>query len=430
MKIAVLGLCHLGTVTAACAAAAGIMTLGIDDDADRVAGIARGEPPLFEPGLAELLRAGLEARMLSLSTRPMDVADVDIIWICYDTPVDEEDRADTSFVTRRVEGIFDYLKEDAVVVVSSQLPVGSIRKLESSYAAQSRGPKVTFACVPENLRLGQAIHAFQNPSRMVIGVRNERARSVLEPFLRRFCDNLIWTSVESAEMVKHAINAFLATSIAFTNEIATLSEQVGADAAEIEAGLRSDPRIGWHAYVKAGPSFAGGTLARDVKLLSGLARQHTTSIPVIDAILTSNRGHSQWAITQLRRLLAPLAGKTMTVLGLAYKPGTSSLRRSTAIELIATLLQEGAMVRAFDPQVKALPADLGGKVTLSDDAVSAAHAADALVLATEWPEFRELTGHNIARAMRGDIVLDAGRHLTANFAAGTRLRLYSVGRIA
>jgi UDPglucose 6-dehydrogenase len=430
MKIAVLGLWHLGAVTAACAAAAGIRTIGIDDDVNRVACIARGEPPLFEPGLAELLRAGLGGGRLSVSTDPAAVANADVAWVCYDTPVDDEDRADIAFVMRRVESIFDYLKDGAVVLVSAQLPVGSTRKLESSYAARHRGRNVAFACSPENLRLGQAIQVFQNPGRIVVGVRDERTKSVLEPLLHHFCDNSIWMSVESAEMVKHAINAFLATSITFTNEIASLCEQVGADAAEVEAGLRSEPRIGQRAYVRAGPSFAGGTLARDVNFLSGLAYQHAISLPVIDGVLASNRVHGQWAINQLRRLLEPLEGKTVAVLGLAYKPSTSALQRSTAVALIWALLQEGVNVRAFDPKVKALPENLAGKVTLANDAVSALFEADALVVATEWPEFRDLAGDEIASVMTGNIVLDAGRHLPGNLAAGTRLKLYSVGRVA
>ena len=429
MKVAVVGLWHLGTVTAACVAAAGVPTVGIDDDATRVEGLARGEPPLFEPGLAELLRAGLDAGTLSVSTRLAAVADADIVWVCHDTPVDDEDRADVGYVTSRVEAMFDQLKDGAVVLVSAQLPVGTIRALESAYAARKRGRRVAFACCPENLRLGQAIQVFQNPGRIVVGVRDQGTKSVLEPLLRRFCDNLIWMSVESAEMVKHALNAFLAVSVAFTNEIATVCERVGADASEVEAGLRSDPRIGQRAYVKAGPAFAGGTLARDVNFLGQFARDHRLAVPVIDGVLSSNRAHGQWALNQLRNLLAPLKGKTVAILGLAYKPGTSALRRSTAVELIGALLKEGVAVRAFDPKVTALPAGLSASVVLAADAASAVRGADALVVATEWPEFRSLSADEIARAMKGIVVLDAGRYLAGNLATGTRLKLYSVGRV-
>ncbi len=429
MKVAVLGLWHLGTVTAACTAAAGISTVGVDDDAGRIAELSRGEPPLFEPGLAELVRAGLTARILSFTTDQAAVSEADVVWVCYDTPVDDEDRADVAFVTRRVEGIFDHLKNGVVVLVSAQLPVGSIQALEKAFGIRKTGHRISFASLPENLRLGQAIQIFQNPGRIIIGVRDERTRSVLEPLLRRFCDTLIWMSVESAEMVKHALNAFLAVSITFTNEIATICENVGADASEVEAGLRSDPRIGQRAYVKAGPSFAGGTLARDVNFLGNLARGHQLKVPVIDGVLSSNRAHAQWALNQLRRSLQPLKGKTVAVLGLAYKAGTSALRRSTAIELIRALVKEGVIVRTFDPKVTALPDDLASSATCAPDALAAARGAHAVVVATEWPEFRSLAADDIAAAMAGDIILDSGRYLAANLGATNRFKLFSVGRV-
>jgi UDPglucose 6-dehydrogenase len=430
MKFAVLGLWHLGTVTAACTAAAGVVTIGIDEDVQRVARLADGEPPLFEPGLAELVRAGLDAKTLSFTTDNATVSDADVVWVCYDTPVDDEDRADVTFVTSRVEGIFDHLKDGAVVLVSAQLPVGSIGALEKKFSARKTGRRVSFASSPENLRLGQAIQVFQNPGRIIVGVRDQRTRSVLEPLLRRFCDTLIWMSVESAEMVKHALNSFLAVSITFTNEIATICEHVGADAAEVEAALRSDPRIGQRAYVKAGPSFAGGTLARDIHFLGTVARQNHLQAPVIDGVLASNRAHGRWTLNQLQRSLQPLKGKTVTVLGLAYKAGTSTLRRSTAVELIRALLKEGAKVQAFDPKVPMLPDDLASRLVLAPDALAAVRGADALVIATEWPEFRSLAADDVAAAMAGNIVVDASRYLAGTLGASSRLKLLSVGRVA
>jgi UDPglucose 6-dehydrogenase len=430
MKVAILGLWHLGTVTAACTAAASVATVGVDDDAKVIAGLAGGEPPLFEPGLADLVRAGLAAKTLSFTIDKAAIRDVDVVWICHDTPVDDEDRADVEFVTNRVRDIFDFLKDGAVVLVSAQLPVGSIRALEGAYRARPISRAVSFASSPENLRLGQAIQVFQNPGRIIVGIRDERTKAALEPLLRRFCDTLIWMSVESAEMVKHALNAFLAVSITYTNEIATICENVCADASEVEAGLRSDPRIGQRAYIKAGPSFAGGTLARDVNFLGSLAREHHLKIPVIDGVLTSNRAHAQWALRQLQRILAPVGKKhTVAVLGLAYKPGTSTLRRSTAVELIRALVKEGVAVRTFDPKVAALPDELAASVTLAPDAIAAVRGAHALVVATEWPEFRSLTADAVAEAMAGDIVLDSGRYLAGNLGATNRLRLFSVGRV-
>lgn len=427
MKIAVLGLFHLGSVTAACTAAAGIVTVGIDEDKTRLAALSRGEPPVFEPGLAELLRSAMAAGHLTFTNDPTAVADADVIWACHDTPVDENDRADVTSVVRSIEMTFDHLKNGAVVLVSAQLPVGSVVALQRSFDQENSRRTVSFACSPENLRLGRAIEIFNKPGRIVIGTRDAHSRTVLEPLLRKFCDNLIWMSVESAEMVKHAINTFLAVSVTFTNEIATLCERIGATASEVEAGLRSEPRIGRYAYVRAGPAFAGGTLARDVHFLHELARKHGVSVPVIDSIQASNRAHSQWTLSYLRRALRPLAGRTIGILGLAYKPGTDSTRRSASLELIRELTKEGAKVRAYDPAVGDLPDDLAAVVTLAPDAPSVARGADALVVATEWPEFSNLRADEVADAMDGRIVLDPGRCLPAAFASNPRLSLISVG---
>jgi UDPglucose 6-dehydrogenase len=430
MKVGVLGLWHLGSVTAACTAAAGIPSIGVDDDAVLVADLARGKPPLEEPGLAELIRSGLQAGSLSFSSDRRALSQVDVLWVCYDTPVDDEDRADVGSVLRGVESCFAHLKDGAVVLMSSQLPVGSVARLEKAFASSATGKKVRFACSPENLRLGRAIELFRQPGRIICGVRDDDARAVLEPLLSRFCQNLIWMSVESAEMVKHALNAFLATSITFINEIAMICERVDADAAEVAAGLRSDPRIGPNAYVNAGPAFAGGTLARDVRFLRDLAGQHGLKVPIIDGILDSNRSHGRWAFTQLRRHLDDLATRTVAVLGLAYKPGTSTLRRSSSIELVRELLQEGASVRTFDPQVTALPDDLAGRVVLAPSARAAARGAHALVVATEWPEFRELSPDDVAGEMIGRLVLDPGRFLGPDFARDPRFSLICVGRVS
>jgi UDPglucose 6-dehydrogenase len=429
MKLAVFGLWHLGTVTAACTAAAGIPTVAVDLDPERIARLSEGEPPLYEPGLAELIRSGLASRTLAFSVDVTAVSDTDVVWVCHDTPVDEEDRADVDAVLRQKEALFPHLKDGAVVLVSAQLPVGSVGKLEQAFARQAGGRIVSFACSPENLRLGKAIEVFQNPGRIIVGTRGGQARPVLEPLLKTFCQNLVWMSVESAEMVKHGLNSFLALSVTFANEIATLCEQVGADAADVEKGLRSDPRIGPGAYIRPGPAFAGGTLARDVQFLRSLGKRHGLSLPVIEGVIESNQHHSAWAYRQLSRTLKPLSGRTIGVLGLAYKPGTSALRRSPSVELIRALLKDGAGVHAFDPHVSSLPDELK-PVRLCVDARSAASGVDALVLGNESPEFRALSADELAGAMKGRVVIDAGRFLGATLGSDKRFSLISVGRIS
>lgn len=429
MKLAAFGLWHLGSVTAACAAAAGVETIGIDLNPERIAHLSAGEPPLHEPGLAELIRSGVAAGTLTFTADVAASSQADVVWICHDTPVDEEDNADSAAVLSQTEMLFPHLRDGAVVLVSAQLPVGSVAALEHRFAAHANGRAVSFACSPENLRLGKAIEVFQNPGRIVVGVRDARAREILKPLLGKFCANLIWMSIESAEMVKHGLNSFLATSVAFANEIASICERVGADAAEVERGLRSDPRVGPNAYIRAGGAFAGGTLARDVNFLRALAHDHDFALPLMNGVIASNRAHGQWAYWQLRRLVQPLSGRTIAVLGLAYKAGTSALRRSPAVELIQALLTDGAHVQAYDPHVSNLTDSLKG-VILCANARLAAAGADALVIANESAEFRTLSADDAASVMRGRFVLDAGRFLEATLGADERLSLISVGRPA
>jgi UDPglucose 6-dehydrogenase len=413
MNVAVVGLWHLGTVTAACVADAGVPTIGFDDNHDVIAKLNAGEPPLYEPDLAELMQRGLACGKLSFTTEPAVLAAADIVWICHDTPVDDDDRADVDAVFGRVEAIFPHLRNGAVVLVSAQLPVGTLAGLEKSFALQADGRQVDFACSPENLRLGRALEVFRDPGRIVIGIRHEQTRDKLAPLLSRFCPNLLWMGVESAEMVKHSLNAFLALSITFTNELASIAEQVGANASDIEKALRCDPRIGPNAYVKAGPAFAGGTLARDVRFLSSIAEHEKLQTPVIGNIIASNRIHERWPIDQLRRRLGSLRGKTIGVLGLSYKPGTDAIRRSTSIELLRALVADGATVRAYDPAVRKLPDDLRSGVTIADDARGAIAGAAAVVLATEWPQFRELIAADFSSMMDGRLVLDPGAFLSS-----------------
>jgi UDPglucose 6-dehydrogenase len=413
MKVAVAGLWHLGSVTAACVAKAGIDTIGIDRDSQVVARLNDGEPPLFEPGLAELVQQGRQAGLLSFTTDATAVADAEALWICYDTPVDDDDRADVDAVVGWSESLFPHLRDGAVVLISAQLPVGTVARLERAFAAVANGRHVDFACSPENLRLGRAIGVFLDPGRIIIGVRNDSAREKLAPLLTKFCQNLMWMNVESAEMVKHALNGYLALSITFTNELAVIAERIGASAADIERALRSDPRIGPNAYVKAGPAFAGGTLARDVQFLSSIAERQGLQAPLINSIIASNRAHGQWSLDQLRRKLAPLRGKAIAVLGLSYKPGTDAIRRSSSIELVRELLGEGAIVTAYDPAVRTLPGELDAAVTLAKDARDALRNAAAVVVATEWPEFRELNADDFAQRMDGRLILDPAAFLTS-----------------
>ena len=428
MKVVVLGVWHLGSVTAACVAEAGFDTTGIDFDAATVEGLARGAAPLFEPGLDDLLRSGLATGRLRFSTDAANVGDADVVWVTYDTPVDEADRADVAFVTDAVARVFAHLKDGAVVLVSSQVPVGATRELARRFCIARPDVHVHFACSPENLRLGAAIRAFKEAERIVVGIDDAVVRDVLGPLLAAFTGQVMWVSIESAEMTKHAVNAFLATCVTFANEIATLCEKVGADAFEVEQALRLEPRIGPRAYIRPGAAFAGGTLARDIVFLNDIAAVTGCAVPLLAHVNTSNEAHKNWPVRRLVDELGPLNGRKIALLGLVYKPGTSTLRRSWAVDLARELTAKGARMHGYDPALSGLPDDLASILRIESDAATALADADAAVVATEWPQFQELGPDLFVRAMRRPLVLDPNRFLAKTLGEAEAIRYLSVGR--
>jgi UDPglucose 6-dehydrogenase len=388
MKIAVCGLWHLGTVTAACLAAAGHEVVAFDEN---VNDLALGKLPVSEPGLEKLVQSGIaEGKLCFLSTDQYAYifgrATPELVWICWDTPVDDNDVADAESVREKIRQLFPYLMNGQTVAISSQLPVGSTTAIEKEFYEideNSRATDVGFAYVPENLRLGNAIECFQKPGwRTPIGARNEQTGILISAILN-IPTRLM--SPESAEMCKHAINAFLATQIALTNEIAVICEKVGADARDVEAALRSEPRIGPKAYVKAGAAFAGGTLARDLNYLS----EHGSELT--ESVLVTNKSHKFWGQRQLVDRLGPLKDKVIAVWGITYKAGTDTLRRSATVELIDWMFLCGATVNRSVP---------------NENMRGCLRDADALIIGTEDPLYRIVEADDMVRLMRRPLVID------------------------
>jgi UDPglucose 6-dehydrogenase len=414
MKICVQGLWHLGSVTAAALFSMGHEVVGLDLDAATVAGLKSGKAPIFEPGVDALLREGIDADRLRFIDHHADIpSDIEFLWVTFDTPVDDGDLADVEFVIRQASIALPHLPENCTVLVSSQLPVGSLRRLEAVAADLCPAKQLGFAVLPENLRLGKALDVFLKPDRVVVGTRHLRDRERIEQVLKPIDPRIEWMSVESAEMTKHAINAFLATSVVFANEIANLCEQVGADAKEVERGLKTEQRIGHKAYLGPGAAFAGGTLARDIEFLKAISNKSAIPIPMLESVKISNDAHKDWVRRRLATLLPMLKQVPVTVWGLTYKAGTDTLRRSIAVELCDWLLAQGAKLTVHDPVVKALPEEWQGRVARSDDALQALSGSRVLVVGTEWPAYREVTAAQAAVAAPGLIVLDANRFLAA-----------------
>ena len=404
MNVAILGLWHLGCVTAACVAKHA-QVVGLDFNGQTVEDLRSGRPPLYEPGLAELIQERMNAGALAFTGRIEDACrDAGLLWVCYDTPVDDHDVADLTPVLSAIDACALHLRPDTLVLISSQVPVGTCRELEEKY------PQLRFACSPENLRLGKAIEIFTRADRIVLGVRRKEDAEELRPLLSHFTSNLLVMRTESAEMTKHAINSFLALSITFMNEVARLCEVTGADAKEVERGLKSESRIGPKAYLSPGGPFAGGTLARDVVALTRLGDRAGEELKLVPAVKASNDQHKLWAVQRLREHFPDLKGGRVAILGLTYKPGTDTLRRSLGIEICRALSAAGAELSLYDPRVQALPEDLK-RFPFHREVASAVAGADAVIVATEWPEIREAPWPELIWRLRGRLIIDANGFL-------------------
>jgi len=430
--IGVVGLWHLGSVTAACLAEAGYNVLGVDPDASVVEELTQGSPPVSEPGLSELLAYG--AARLSFSADPRGLAGVSCAWLTFDTPVDDDDHADVEWVIAQAEELLASLADGALVIVSSQLPVGSVAQLQARCAIRRGRQSLRFACVPENLRLGNALESFRAPDRIIAGVRCDQDRSELAELLAPFGVDVEWMRVESAEMTKHALNGFLATSVAYINEIAAACETVGADAAEVSRGLKSERRIGPRAYLAPGDAFAGGTLARDIGFLRNLMERHGLPSNVCAGVASGNAAHKSWAKRKLLELLGGegrdergLSGATIGIWGLTYKPGTDTLRRSSAVELCRWLAARGATVHAHDPAITDLPADLADDIQLCETPLVAAAGASALVICTAWPEYRDVSPDRLLSVLGHPVVVDAAGFVADSMGTQPGLRYARVG---
>jgi UDPglucose 6-dehydrogenase len=425
MQVTVFGLWHLGCVTAACLAAAGNDVVGLDLDAQVVNDLKAGKPPISEPGLPELIAAESKAGRLTFTSNPEEAqAKTDILWVAFDTPVNEKDEADVDFVRSQLNRIGPSLRPGTIVLISSQVPAGFTRELQQKPWAS----KLYFAYSPENLRLGKAIDVFRHPERVVLGVSDESIRSKLETLFAPFTNNIVWMSVESAEMTKHAINAFLATSVTFANELARLCEAVGADAKEVERGLKSEGRIGPKAYLAPGVAFSGGTLARDLQFLTQFGRQHRVQTPLFDGVIAGNDVHKGWTRDKIASVLKGVDGPVVAVLGLTYKPGTDTLRRSASIELCRWMHAQGYRIQGHDPAVNSLPTDLQSIIALKMTPNAALAKADLAVVATEWPEFRKLTAQDFLNSMRRPAVIDPNWFLAQILGSEPKIHYITTGR--
>ncbi|HLN40313.1 MAG TPA: UDP-glucose/GDP-mannose dehydrogenase family protein [Xanthobacteraceae bacterium] len=432
MRVTMIGAGYVGLVSGACFADFGHHVTCIDKDVQKVAALNRGEIPIFEPGLADLVEANVRQERLRFAVDTASVATAEAVFIAVGTPSRRGDgHADLSFVYDAVREIAPLLSATAVVITKSTVPVGTGDEIERILRDKRPDAEIQVVSNPEFLREGAAIQDFKHPDRIVVGTDDARARAVVAELYRPLYLNaspIFYVNRRTAELIKYAANAFLATKITFINEVADLCEQVGADVNEVARGMGLDNRIGGK-FLHAGPGFGGSCFPKDTTALLKTAQDHGVALRIVEAVASVN---DQRKRAMARKVVAALngsvRGKTVAVLGLTFKPNTDDTRDSPAIPLITALQDLGATVRAYDPAgMEQAKPQLPG-VHYCDGAYVAAEGAHAIVIATEWEQFRALDLDRLKTVMAQPVIVDLRNIYRADEMKRAKFKYVAVGR--
>jgi len=432
MRVAMIGAGYVGLVSGACFADFGHQVACIDKDAARIGALKRGEIPIFEPGLAELVESNVRQGRLEFGTEASRAGEAEAVFIAVGTPSRRGDgHADLSFVYQAVRDIAPLLSSDAVVITKSTVPVGTGDEIDNILREKRPDANIQVVSNPEFLREGAAIQDFKHPDRIVVGSDDDRARKVLTEIYRPLYLNappIIFVSRRTAELIKYASNAFLATKITFINEMADLCEQVGADVQEVARGMGLDNRIGAK-FLHAGPGFGGSCFPKDTSALIKTAHDHGVPLRVVETVSAVNEQRKRaMARKVVQALGGSVRGKTVAVLGLTFKPNTDDTRDSPAIPLITALHDLGAIVRGYDPAGMEQAKPLLPDVHYCRSAYSAAEGADAIVIATEWEQFRALDLARLKGIMIQPVIVDLRNIYRADEIRRAAFHYVSIGR--
>jgi UDPglucose 6-dehydrogenase len=434
MKITVVGTGYVGLVTGTCFAESGHEVRCLDVDRTKIEVLRSGGIPIYEPGLEELVRRNAKEKRLTFTTSYAEaIAGADVVFIAVGTPPGESGEADLSYVLGAAREIGRALTGYAVVVNKSTVPVGSADKV-AEVLQGTTSHAFDVVSNPEFLKEGAAIEDFMRPDRVVVGVASERARAVMQelyaPFVRAE-QPVLFMDLRSAELTKYAANAMLATRISFMNEMAKLCERLGADVDQVRRGIGSDRRIG-HPFLFPGVGFGGSCFPKDVRAVMTMARQIGLDFDLLRSVERVNERQKRWLVERATKHFGTLAGKTFGVWGLAFKPKTDDMREAPSITVIEGLLGNGARVKAHDPVAAEVASKLfhGRGVELTSEPYAAAEGVDALLLVTEWNEFRNPDFARLKAAMRQPVLLDGRNVWDQAKARAAGFTYYGVGRSA
>jgi UDPglucose 6-dehydrogenase len=411
-KICVIGTGYVGLVTGTCFADLGNHVICLDVDPNRVNNLKNNIMPIYEPGLEQLVKQNVQAGRLFFTLDYEEaLKEAEYAFIAVGTPSGNDGEADLQYVRNAAEKIADLVEHPILVINKSTVPVGTGDWVAEVIHKRRAGKPLEFSVVsnPEFLREGSAINDFMNPDRVVLGSEDREAANKVASLYQPLRCTIMVTDLRTAEMIKYASNAFLATRISFINEIGNMCEELGADVKEVALGMGYDKRIG-HAFLDAGLGWGGSCFPKDVKALEHMAVLHGTQPQMLQAVMEINRNQRRRAIMKLRKALRSLNDKTIGILGISFKPNTDDIRDAAAIEIIHLLQNEGAHIRAYDPQAMENAAKTLKNIVLCENPYQVAEKADALVLATEWNEFKQLDFVKIKGLMKQPVILD-GRNL-------------------
>jgi UDPglucose 6-dehydrogenase len=385
-----------------------------------------GIPPLYEPGLPEGIHDAMAQNQLSFSDTIDALSACDFVFLSYDTPVRGDDSTDATILSDSVHDLKKVMRNGAVLIISSQSPVGFCRELRKILRATNATLDLAYS--PENLRLGEALQCYMHPGRIILGIADPKTEEKCRSLFSHIKAELMCMNIESSEMVKHGINSFLANSIVFANHLAEICESTGASIDDVARGMKSDPRIGVKAYLAPGIGFSGGTLGRDLKVLQSM-NDSNGGFSTLFGIIHQLNGERKKAIVQrVKNILGPLDGRVAAVLGLTYKPGTSTLRRSLPLEIVEMLTAEGMIIRVFDPKADYSELASAPTYVVCRSVPEALEKSEMALLLTEWNEFREIDWSEAKRLMAQHIVFDTKNFLNQKLLMENGFTYYSVGR--
>lgn len=428
MKIAVVGAGYVGLVTAVGFAQLGHQIVALDINKEKINKLKKGQLPFYEPGLKKLVSNNLKKRRLFFDTSLKNqLAKVKFIFICVGTPPKKDGSADLSYVKSVAEIIGKNINDYKIIINKSTVPVGTGVLVKKIIKKWYRGNFNVVSC-PEFLREGKAVWDFFHPDRLVIGGDNQEAINAVVSLFNKIKTEKIKTTLETAELIKYASNAFLATKISFINEIANLCDKVKANIDDVALGMGLDKRIG-HSFLKAGIGYGGSCFPKDVRALKQLAGGHGYKFHLLKSVIEVNHLQRQIIIQKIKAIYKNLKHKKIAILGLAFKENTDDIRESAAIEIINKLKRKGAIISVFDPAAMTnAKAVLDGKIIYCKNPYQASLDADLMIIATEWPQFKKLSWSRIKHLMRSDIIFDGKNLLEKGKMEKLGYKYYAVGR--